>query len=492
MSSLSRRDFLQTSAGVGATLAGMALLGASNGGEKKKKDAPAVGVIGANERLNVAVVGVNGRGRDHVRGFDGHFNCRVTVICDADSAVGERVVARLRENQTGAPAARFEQDIRRVVEDPNIHIVSVATPNHWHALAAIWAIQHGKDVYVEKPVSHNVSEGRRIVEAARHHNRICQAGTQSRSSPALKEAIAWLRDGNLGAVRVARALCYKRRGSIGRTDGDQRVPSTVDYNLWCGPAPRTPLMRRSLHYDWHWQWNYGNGDLGNQGIHQMDIARWGLGKSQLCTSVLSVGGRFSYTDDGETPNTQVCVYDYGDSKLIFEVRGLDTPGQWGTTIGNIFHCANGTMVIGASYASAIAFDLQGRELRRFNGRADHYGNFVSAVRSRRRQDLNADILEGHLSSALCHLGNVSYRLGEPRRFDEGCSAFGSDKDALVTVASMREHLEANGLLARNMFYRLGRRLNLNPQTERFINDNQANTYLTREYRTGFVVPASIG
>jgi predicted dehydrogenase len=379
------------------------------------------------------------------------------------------------------------------MDNRDIQRVSVATPNHWHALAAIWAIQAGKDVYVEKPVSHNISEGRRIVEFARHHNKICQAGTQIRSG-GCRGAIEWLRAGNLGQVNVGRGLCYKRRDSIGRCDGPQRPPATMDYNLWCGPASNAPPRRNGrfgpVHYDWHWIWEYGNGDLGNQGIHQMDVARWGLGKNELARSVLSVGGRFGYTDDGETPNTQIALFDYGDSKLIFEVRGLPTSAQRGASVGNIFHCANGYMVMPA-YTRAVAYDNNGREIRRWNGPDDHYGNFVRAVRSRRRQDLNGDIEEGHLSSALCHLANLSYRLGREQAFGQRAEAFGDDRVANETLGAMTEHLRTNSVNVANTMLRVGRRLTVDPRTEQFIGDAEANRYLTREYRQGFVVPARV-
>src|SRR5262249_23604248 len=241
---------------------------------------------------------------------------------------------------------------------------------------------------------------------------------------------------------VAGGLCYKRRDSIGRPRGEQAVPATVDYNLWCGPAPRNPLRRQRLHYDWHWIWDYGNGDLGNQGIHQMDVARWGLGKNELARSVVSVGGRFGYVDDGETANTQICLFDYGNAKLLFEGRGLETPAQRGLTLGNIFHCADGYLVF-PNYRRAVAYDQSGNVIRRFDGPEDHYGNFVRAVRSRRREDLTADILEGHLSSALCHLGNISYRLGREQPFNGRTEVFGNDRDANETFAGMVEHLRAN-------------------------------------------------
>src|SRR5262249_37043690 len=225
--------------------------------------------------------------------------------------------------------------------------------------------------------------------------RICQTGTQIRSSTGVAEAMAFLQSGKLGKVQVARALCYKRRPTIGRAEGERPAPKTVDYDLWCGPAPRRPVHRLRFHYDWHWQWDCGNGDLGNQGIHQMDVARWGLGKSALPRSVVSLGGRFGYVDDGETANTQICVFDYGDAELIFEVRGLPTRNYRGTAVGNVFQCTDGFLVV-PSYNSAVAYGPTGEVLRRFTGAPDnvfryaHFANFVDAVRSRRHEALNAD------------------------------------------------------------------------------------------------------
>jgi predicted dehydrogenase len=387
-------------------------------------------------------------------------------------------------------APKFEQDLRRVLDDKSIDIITTATPNHWHALVSIWAMQAGKDVYVEKPVSHNVSEGRRIVEAARKYNRICQTGTQSRSSEGLQQAMEFLHTGQLGKVKVARGLCYKPRGSIGKVSGPQPIPKTVNYDLWCGPAPMKPLMRRKLHYDWHWTWDYGNGDLGNQGIHEMDKARWGLGVHELPRSVISVGGRFGYLDDGQTANTQICVYDYGDAQLIFEVRGLPTGPLRGVKVGNIFHCENGLLVV-PNYRSAVALTSDGKEIRRFAGGGDHFANFVKAVRSRKSSDLNADILEGHLSSALCHLGNVSYRLGTMQPFSKETKTFGDDKDAFETLARMNDHLKENKVPLDKTLYHLGRKLAFDPKTETFVGDKEADTYLTRNYRSPFVVPAHV-
>jgi predicted dehydrogenase len=440
-----------------------------------------------SETLRVAVIGVHGRGKEHVKSLAGNHGCIVTAICDADEAVIGDAMKYVEKKQGKAP--KYVKDLRHVMDDPDIDIVTTATPNHWHALVAIWAMQAGKDVYVEKPVSHNVSEGRRIVETARKHNRICQTGTQIRSSSGVREAMEFLHSGHLGKVRVARGLCYKFRGSIGKVDGPQPVPNSVDYDLWCGPSPQKPLMRRHLHYDWHWIWDHGNGDLGNQGIHQMDLARWGLGVQELPRSVISVGGRFAYVDDGETANTQICVNEYGDQQLIFEVRGLPTDAFHGAKVGNIFHCEQGMLVI-PSYSGGIAFDNDGNEIRKFSGGGDHFGNFVDAVRNRNSDQLHADILEGHLSSALCHLGNISYRLGTLEPFSKKTNAFGDNKYAYETLARMEEHLRTNKVPLDSTRYRVGRRLGVDPRIESFVDDKEADTYLSREYRKPFVVSVS--
>ncbi len=482
MFSLSRRQFLKGTAALAAASAGAHLLQPASEAAQQNG--------GPNDRLNVAVIGVRSRGRSHVGGFAGRHNCRVTHICDCDEAVIGGAMNSAERSQGFRPT--FVQDLRQIMDNNDIDIVSIATPNHWHALAAIWAMQSGKHVYVEKPVSHNVWEGRRIVEISRQTNKICQTGTQIRSNSGARQAIAYLQDENcpLGRIRVARGLCYKRRGSIGQV-GDEggSIPDSIDYNLWCGPAPvQRPMRRARLHYDWHWTWDYGNGDLGNQGIHQMDVARWALNQNQLANSVLSLGGRFGYEDDGETANTQIAVFDYNGAQLIFEVRGLNTDRYRGAAVGNVIHCENGYVVF-TSYSSAIAFNNDGERIRNFGGGGDHYANFVQAVRSGRREDLNADILEGHLSSALCHLANISYRLGTPTAFDARIDAFRDNEPATETFHRMRDHLQDNRVPIDQTNYHLGPQLQINPETERFTNNERANPMLTREYRQGFEVPA---
>jgi predicted dehydrogenase len=404
--------------------------------------------------------------------------------------------------QKRGQAVRGYTDLRKLLENPETDAVSIATPNHWHALAAIWAIQAGKDVYVEKPVSHEVWEGRQLVAAARHYQRIVQTGTQSRSSLAIAQAIRWLKEGNLGKIHCARALCYKRRRSIGKVDGPQPIPPSIDYNLWCGPAPNGPLRRQHLHYDWHWVWPTGNGDIGNQGIHQMDLARWILGETALSPRVLSLGGRLGYQDDGTTPNTQIALHDYPSAPLIFEVRGLpaDTTDQkmdtyHGASIAALAECEGGVLVIPDDANSARVEDKDGKEIKSFptcsDHGADHFANFIAAVRSRNPADLKADILEGHLSSALCHTANISYRLGHPRTPEEIRQAVKAEPGLADALGRMERHLAVNLVDLRKSPATLGEVLRMDPEKERFIGNGAANALLTRKYREPFVVPQRV-
>jgi hypothetical protein len=300
---------------------------------------------------------------------------------------------------------------------------------------------------------------------------------------------------------LAKGFCYKLRPSIGKVKGEQKVPATVDYDLWCGPAPKKPLLRARLHYDWHWVWETGNGDLGNQGIHEMDKARWGLGKTELPRAVMSIGGRFGYVDDGETANTQIIHFDYGDSELVFEVRGWPSnspfPGKASPKrgskasnfVGNVWYGADGFLVC-PNYSSGVAYSKDGEILKRFTGEGDHFGNFVKAVRSGKKEDLNADILEGHLSSAMCHLGNISYRLGKLGPLDKTKKPF-NNQAADEATAGMVEHLEENKIKLEGLAVHLGRKLVIDAKTETFVGDKQANALLTREYRSGYVVPDKV-
>jgi predicted dehydrogenase len=465
-------------------------------------------VQGSNSDVRFAVIGFNGRGGDHIKEIGKVNGARLTAVCDADENVLTRGIAQLKNSDIDVQGFK---DMRKLLESKEIDAVSIATPNHWHSLAAIWAIQAGKDVYVEKPVSHNVWEGRQLVNFARHHKKIVQTGTQIRSSTGIREAVEWVRQGNLGKIVLARGLCYKRRPSIGKVDGPQKIPAGVDYDLWCGPAPMEPLMRKRLHYDWHWVWPTGNGDLGNQGIHQMDIARWFLGENEVSPRVFAVGGRLGYVDDGTTPNTMFVFHDYKKAPLIFEVRGLPRSSkieeissleEAGVSVikdlkipkiggvGVIVHCENGYMLV-PSYGSAIALDKQGKRIQEFKGSESHHGNFVKAVHSRDYKDLNADILEGHLSSALCHTGNISYRLGKKERPEKIREAIKGDSGATETYERMAAHLEANGIDINKDQLTLGLPLKMDPAKETFIGNRKASALLRREYRKPYVVPEKV-
>jgi predicted dehydrogenase len=455
--------------------------------------------ISPSDEIRVAVVGFRGRGGDHISGFSNRAGVRLTALCDADNMVLEREVKKFQDKGTKLDSYK---DVRKLLESKNIDVVSIATPNHWHALMAIWAIQAGKDVYVEKPISHNVWEGRKVVEAARKYHKIVQAGTQSRSSEAIKEAVAWIAAGNLGKIEVARGLCYKPRGSIGKTEGPQKVPDHIDYDLWSGPAPLVPSRRNSkqfgpVHYDWHWIWHYGNGDLGNQGIHQMDIARWFLGVDELSPRVFSVGGRLGYEDDGETPNTQIVYHGYEKAPLIFEVRGLpektgskNMDKYKGGSVAVIIECEGGHVLV-PNYSSATAYDQDGKQIKEWKGSSNHYENFIKAVRSRKHTELNADIWEGHLSSALCHTGNISYRLGRATSSTEIKEQIKGDKNATETFERMAEHLAANGVDLEKTKATMGVPLMMDPRVEKFIGNPAADALLTREYRKPYVVPERV-
>jgi predicted dehydrogenase len=456
-------------------------------------------ILGANGDIRCAVVGLNGRGKDHIKSFSSLKGVRLVALCDADSDVLNKELQKA--TASGAKIDGYT-DIRKLLENKDIDVVSFATPHHWHALGAIWAAQAGKDVYVEKPASHNVWEGRKMIEAARKYNRIMQVGAQCRSSVGLQEAIAWLHEGHLGKIIRARGLCYKRRESIGKTTGAQPIPASIDYDLWCGPAPSDPPRRNSpkngpVHYEWHWFWPYGNGDLGNQGIHQMDIARWVLKEPNISPSVISIGGRMGYEDDGKTPNTQIVFHDYKAAPLIFEVRGLPSGSDsnkmddyHGASIGVAVDCEGGSMVI-PSYTRAIIYDKQGKEMKTYEEGGNHFENFIQAVRSRKAADLHADISEGHISAALVHTGNISYLLGQTQSPEAIRDSIKGNGDLTESLGRMETHLGANKVNTHQTPLRLGTLLKINPETEQFVNNDKANQLLTREYRKPFVVPEKV-
>lgn len=437
MSSVNRRDFVKTAA---TTAAAAGLVARST----------AAGDAGG--RIRVAVLGVNGRGGEsHIPGFQGRSGEGVEVVClcDPDRSILDRRAGEFESKYGVRPS--LETDPRRVFDREDVDVVSIATPNHWHALATIWACQAGKDVYVEKPGSHNVFEGRKMIEAAEKYKRIVQHGVQLRSSRALQEAVQRMREGAIGDVYMSRALIYKWRVSVGRQPDAPEPPAHLDWNVWLGPAQERPFSKRYHTYNWHWHWDFGNGDVGNQGIHELDMSLWGLGET-MPTDVCGMGGKFLWDDDKECPEVLATQYLFPSGKMLeVEVRHWCTNAEDGVMIGNIFYGKTGVLLVDGYNKYKIvkggAFGSKRSEGPWIEGGGDHFGNFLQAVRSRKPEELNAPIETGHYSSAIAHLGNISYRLG--------------------------------------------RRLKFDPSTETFPGDAEANQMLTREYRSPFVVPNQV-
>ncbi len=426
-------------------------------------------IIGANDKVVLASIGIRGRGKDLMTAFSGLYNDGVEIktICDVDSQFFEDRAALIAGNQKGKKPGT-EGDLRKVYEDKDVDAVIIAAPNHWHALAAIWGVQAGKNVYVEKPSSHNVWEGRKMIEAARKYDKVVQVGFQNRSISNVMQAIKFLHDGGIGDVYMAKGLCYKPRDSFGRVP-NSKPPSTLNYDLWLGPAAYEPYNEKRGHYNWHWHWNTGNGDTGNQGPHQFDIARWGLNKNIHPIKVQSMGGIYGITPEEcsqETPNTQVSTFEYDDGKILeFETRGRYTNAEapLGVKIGNLFYGTDGWLEINGSTWKAY----KGRDNEPFAGSGmgegaavggdssfltapdskGHYANFIDAVRSGDRKDLNCDIEVGHMSTVLPHIANIALKMGTSLKF--------------------------NGV------------------KEQFVDNKEADKHLTREYRAPYVVPQTV-
>ncbi len=444
-------------------------------------------IRGANDRIRVAVVGVRGRGWDHVKGYKPIPNVEIAYFCDADENVLRQRLADAEKMEI--PKPRTYVDIRKLLEDKDVDAVSIATPNHWHSLMGIWAAQAGKDIYIEKPCSHNWWEGRQLVQAVNKYKVICEHGSQCRSSVAIREAMDQMRSGLLGNIYMSRGLCYKWRATIGHAS-PEAVPAGVNYDLWTGPAPLKQFTKNRFHYQWHWIWDTGNGDLGNQGIHEVDLARWGLGVT-LPTKVTAMGGHFLFDDDQQTPNVITVAYEFkapGErAKLMtFEVRGWMTNHEAGigtsefggggvpdaglkaaassedqgkktlgpvsgkpSTIGNLYYGSKGYLAISDynSYKSFLGPNEEAGPEKQAPVKNEHFVNFIECMRSRKTEDLHAPILEGHLSATLVHLANASYRLG--------------------------------------------RTINFDPATESVINDSEATEMLKGTYRAPYVVPEQV-
>jgi predicted dehydrogenase len=499
MQQTTRRNFLKNSMAAGLALG---LPRRVIGGELPSKAA------GVNDMVRVAVVGlgattavggVGGRGHQLIPRLREVPGVRIVALCDVDQAFVDREVQPFKD-QGEEVAAYF--DLRKVLDDKTIDAVVIALPNHWHALATVWACQAGKDVYVEKPFSYNIWEGRQMVAAARKYGRIVQVGTQNRSSTLLRHTFDYLRSGELGPTRFAHALVYRARDGIGKVSTPTLLPATVDYDLWCGPAPKTPLMRKQLHYEWHWFWATGNGEIGNNGVHVMDLCRWALGQNQPPPRAMSIGGRFAFDDGGETANTHIALLDYQPAPLICEVRnvsvagGADAMGKFrNQNRGLVIDCEGGYFAGDAS--GGAFFDNQGKKIKDIvddgsskSLEASHLSNFVAAVRSRKAGDLVAEALQGHLSAACCHMANISYRLGKHSMPEAIRETIRANRELLDAFERCREYLRENGVDLSATPAVLGPWVSFDAKQEQFVQDfaDQANELSQRDYRRPFVVP----
>ena len=394
MPSLDRRAFLKASAAAVSSLSALSAARAA--------DQP-------NEKIVLAVAGVHGRGRDHLRGFSALKDVEIAYVCDPDENVVPDALKALHPDHKTTP--KVEKDLRRALDDRDVTGIVIATPDHWHALATVWACQAGKHVYVEKPCSHNLVEGRRMVEAARRYDRVVQVGTQRRSAPHSKSAAEFVRSGGLGKVPFARTWIAGNRKSIGHKE-DGPVPAGVDYDLWLGPAPQRPFNPNRFHYNWHWNWDYGTGELGNNGIHALDVARWVLGLDAP-QRVTAGGGKYFYDDDQQTPDTMVVTFDFPGTALVWEHRIWSKTGFAGEPFGTVLYGEKGTLVFdkkGWHVEDGVQASDKGTDREEA-----HLRNFLDCVRGHKRP--NADVEEGHKSTRLCHLGNIAYRTGHVLRFD---------------------------------------------------------------------------
>lgn len=480
---LSRRAFLKKSAVFTAAMAAI----------------PHARVLGANDDLRVAMVGFHGKGMQHIGCFKKLSGVRVVALCDVDSSVIAQAMKKYF-SAPGEPAPKTYTDVRKLLEDKDIDAVCVATPNHWHAPIAVWACQAGKDVYVEKPCSHTFWEGQQIIAAAKKYNRVVQIGMQSRSDPGLQAAFKFIQDGKLGPIEYVRGVYYNLREPIGKVSGPQKPPAEVDYNLWLGPAPDAPLMRKNLHYDWHWQWPYGNGELGNNGVHLLDLASWVLGIHEFPSRVMSLGGRFLWDDDSDTPNTQVVFYDYKPFPVMCELRNLPrfkgdktSDNLSGQRVGIQVKCKGGSYI--GYNTGGWVYDNDGKKMQQFpgDGGGAHHQNFVDAIRARKPELVAAPPTAGHLAAGLCHLGNISHRLGKKANGAEIGKAIEGIASLSESVGRFHEHLLCNAVDVTQTPRILGPWLDFDKAAGHFTGSlaAEANAMLTYSYRAGFEIPEQV-
>jgi len=495
MNPLTRRSFFKTSLTASVALSFPNVVMGANA--LSANSTVRVGVVGMGS--TTAIGGVGGRGHQLIPRLREVPGVKIVALCDVDKGHLDREAELFKDR--GEQVATYG-DIRKFLDDKTIDAVVVALPNHWHALATIWACQAGKDVYVEKPFSYNLWEGRQMVAAGRKYRRMIQVGTQNRSSTVLRQAFNDLRSGDIGAIRYAHTLVFRPREGIGRVTAPTPIPESVNYDLWCGPAPKGPLMRRQLHYEWHWFWETGDGEIGNNGIHVMDLGRWALGQDGPPPRAMSIGGRFAFDDCGQTANTQIALLDYRPAPMICEIRnvsisGKDAIGKFRNRTGGLVIDCEGGYFAGDASGGAV-FDKAGKRVKEVpdDGSSKklevlHLSNFIAAVRSRKAADLAADGVVGHVSAACCHMPNVSHRLGtqsSPGAIAERVRGDGELSDAFERC---REYLRENHVDLEATPAVLGPWVTFDAKKERFIKDHadEANALSRREYRKPFVVPS---
>jgi predicted dehydrogenase len=483
MNKITRRKFLKhsISATAGSTLALSSFASAR----------------GANNEVRVAVAGIRSRGGSHIKHFQSLPGVNVVAICDPDKKVLGGWIAKCKKDY-GTTVTGYA-DVRKLLERKDIDVLVIAAPNHWHSLMTIYACQAGKHVYVEKPVSHSIWEGRKMVEAARKYKRIVAAGTQHRSCPSTQEAARDIKAGRWGKVQWVHCSRMGVRGSIGKVTSPQPVPSNIDYNLWAGPAPMTPVMRKQFHYDWHWQWNWGDGEMANWGIHYIDDFRHILGWDDVPTKIVAAGKRYAWDDNGQTPNMHFSLMDYNGLPVVVDIRNLPHPGQRGGAKkgamylgrggGNHIQCEHAAIKI--ARGGGGAYDKDGKRIHQYkgDGGSAHAQNFIDCVRSGRRQDLAADIEVGHLGTTVCHQANIAWRAGSEASIDEVHESMKSHPDALNTLYHVLGQLGANGVDPAKDKFVLGPTLTYDRKNERFVGPNasKGNKYITCSYRKPFVV-----
>lgn len=446
-----------------------------------------------------AVGGVGGRGHQLIPRLREVPGVKIVALCDVEQTFLAREAQPFK--QRGEEVATYT-DLRKVFDDKSIDAVVLAVPNHWHALATVWACQAGKDVYVEKPFCYNLWEGQQMLAAARKHGRMVQVGTQNRSSRFLGRTFEYLRGGEFGPIRYAHALVYRPREGIGKVSAPTPIPATVDYDLWCGPAPKGPLMRKQLNYEWHWFWDTGNGEMGNNGIHVIDLCRWALGQNSPPPRALSIGGRFGFNDCGQTANTHIALFDYQPAPLICEIRNLSI-AQSGDSIGSFRNHKQGIVIdceggyFAGDATGGALFDKQGKKIKELKDDGEsqtleksHLSNFVAAMRSRKSEELAAEALEGYRSTACCHMANVSHRLGKQSPPDAIHSASQASREFSDAFDRCRGYLRENGVDLSTTAATLGPWVTFDPKHERFVEEfaEAANALSERHYRAPFVVP----